>query len=101
MFKFKKGDEVIITNGRDKDKKGKIEKVLLKENKVVVSNVNVYKRHRKVTRSQPAGIYEVVRPVDISKVALICPKCNKPTKIEFKIEGKTKERVCKKCKGTI
>lgn len=101
MFKIKKDDEVIITNGRDKNKKGKVEKVLLKENKVVVSGANIYKRHRKVTRSQPAGIYEVIRPIEVSKVALICPKCSKQTKVEFKIDGKTKQRICKKCKGVI
>lgn len=101
MFRFKKGDDVVITNGRDKDKRGKIEKVLLKENKVVVSGANIYKRHRKVTRTQPAGIYEVIRPVEVSKIGLICPKCSKQTKVGFKLDGKTKQRICKKCKGAI
>ena len=101
MFKYKKDDEVQITTGRDKGKKGKIEKVFVSENKVVVSGVNVYKRHRKVTRNQPAGIYEIKRPIDVSKLAIICPKCGKLTRVGFVIENKTKSRVCKKCKGRL
>lgn len=101
MFKFKKGDEVIVVSGKDKGKKGKVEKVFTGENKLVVSGVNVYKRHRKVTRTQPAGIFEVVRPISVSKVAIVCPKCSKVTKVGFKVEGKTKTRICKKCKGII
>jgi len=101
MFKFKVGDEVQITAGRDKSKKGKIERIFLKENKVVVAGVNTYKRHRKVTRTQPAGIYEISRPLPVANIAIICPKCSKVTRVAFAIEGKTKNRICKKCKGVI
>jgi len=101
MFKFKKGDEVLVTTGRDKGKKGKIEKVLTRENKVVIAGVNIYKRHRKATRNQAAGIYQITRPVFVSSISVICPKCSKPTRIGFKTEGKNKNRICKKCKGTI
>lgn len=101
MFKYKIGDEVLITAGREKGKKGKIEKVLPKEDKVVVGGVNVYKRHKKVSRSQPAGIYEITRPITVANIALICPKCNKSTRVGFEKEGKTKIRICKKCKGRI
>lgn len=101
MFKYKVGDEVLITTGREKGKKGKIEKVLPKENKLVVSGVNIYKRHRKVTKNTKAGIYDVIRPIPASNVSIICPKCQKPTRVGFKIDGKTKERICKKCKGVI
>lgn len=101
MFKFKVSDEVLITAGRDKGKKGKIQKVLTDENKVVVTGVNIYKRHRKATKSQKAGIYEITRPVPVANVSIICPKCSKPTRIGFLIEGKNKYRICKKCKGKI
>lgn len=101
MFKYKVGDEVLITAGRDKGKKGKIDKVYLKENKVVVSGVNIYKRHRKVTRTQPAGIYEIARPLSVANIAIICPKCGKPTRVGFTMEGKTKVRICKKCQGRL
>ena len=101
MFKFKVGDEVQITTGRDKGRSGKVEKVLIRENKLVVANVNIYKRHKKMTRSKGSGIFEVTRPIVVSKVSLICPKCGKTTRVGFKKEGKTKNRICKKCKAIL
>lgn len=101
MFKLKIGDQVVVTTGRDKGKKGKIEKVHAGENKVVVNGINIYKRHKKVTRNQAAGIYEITRPINAGKVSLICPKCSKPTRVGFVINQKTKSRVCKHCKGVI
>ncbi|MBI2327262.1 50S ribosomal protein L24 [Candidatus Curtissbacteria bacterium] len=101
MFKFKIGDEVVVTAGRDKGKSGKVEKVLLFENKLIIAGVNIYKRHRKVTRTQAAGIYEIARPISLAKVALVCPKCGKTTRVGFKSEGNKKNRICKKCKGVI
>lgn len=101
MLKFKVGDEVIITSGRDKSRKGKIEKVFASEASLIVSGVNTYKRHRKVTKNQAAGIYEISRPISTAKVAIICPKCGKTTRVSFKIEGKEKNRICQKCKGVI
>ena len=101
MFKFKVGDEILVTAGRDKGKKGKIEKVFQKENKVAVAGINIYKRHRKVTRTQPAGIYEITRPMSVANIAIICPKCTKVTRVGFVFEGKIKNRICKKCKGRL
>lgn len=102
MLKLKAGDEIIIATGKDKGKKGKIEKVLASENKILVPGINVYKRHRKVSKNQRAGIFHVERPVAIAKVMVICPNCGKPTRVGFKMEGKdTKVRICKKCKGVI
>lgn len=101
MFKFQVGDEVLITAGKDKGKKGKVEKVIAGEFKLIVSGVNVYKRHRKVTRIQPAGIHQITRPIDVAKVAIICPKCTKPTRVGIAIEGNTKVRICKKCQSRL
>lgn len=101
MFKFKVGDEILVTAGRDKGKKGKIEKVFQKENKITVAGINIYKRHRKVTRTQPAGIYEITRPMPVANIAIICPKCTKLTRVGFTLEGKIKSRICKKCQGRL
>ena len=101
MYKFKVGDQVKVIAGKDKGKSGKIEKIFARENKLVVSGVNIYKRHKKVTRNEPAGIFEITRPIGISKISLICPKCQKLTRVAFSLEGKTKKRICKKCKGVI
>lgn len=101
MFKFKVGDEILITAGRDKGQKGKVQRVYLQESKLTVGGVNIYKRHKKATRNQGAGIFEVTRPISTAAVAIICSKCGKPTKVGFKVTGKTKERICKKCGGVI
>lgn len=101
MFKFKVGDQVLITAGKDKGKKSKIEKVLPRENKLVISGVNIYKRHKKATRSEKAGIFEIVRPISVANVSAICPKCAKPTRIGFILDGPTKSRICKKCKSRL
>lgn len=101
MFKFKVGDEVKISIGKDKGKSGKIEKIITRENKIVVGGINVYKRHRKVSKNNPAGIYEITRPIDVSKITLICPKCQKLTRVGFIQDNKTKKRICKKCKGVL
>lgn len=101
MFKYKVGDEILVTSGRDKGKKGKVEKVLQKENRLIVGGVNIYKRHRKVTRNQPAGIYEIARPMPVANIAIICPKCGKPTRVGFTQEKTAKSRICKKCQGIL
>ncbi len=101
MFKFKVADLVLVTTGRDKGKKGKIEKVFTADNKIAIAGVNIYKRHKKVTKNQAAGIYEITRPIDVAKIALICPKCQKQTRVGFVLEGKVKKRICKKCKGVL
>ncbi len=101
MFKFSVGDTVSVTAGRDKGKKGKVQKVIIGENKVVVESVNIYKRHKKATRGQKAGIYEITRPIPIANIAVVCPKCSKLTRVGFQIEGSKKYRICKKCKGHL
>ena len=101
-MKLKKQDEVIIVKGKDKGKRGKIEKVLPKENMVLVPGVNLYKRHYKSrTQTKPSEIIEITKPFPVGNVALICPNCHKETRIGYKMENKEKVRICKKCKKKI
>lgn len=101
-MKLKKGDKVKIISGKDKGKEGKIEKVYRKSNKVLILGINLYKRHVKKNEKLPqGGIVDVPRPIDVSKVMLICPKCNKLTRIGYKIEKDKKIRICKKCQSKI
>ena len=101
-MKLRKGDEVIITSGKDKGKKGKIEKIFPKESKVLLPGLNVYKKHlKKRDEKNPGGIVDFSRPLPFANVALICPKCNRQTRIGFKIEGEEKLRVCKKCSSIL
>lgn len=101
-MKFHKGDEIIITGGKDKGKKGKIDSVLPKENTVVVLGVNLYKRHvKKRDEKNPGGIIDMPRPLPTAKIALICPKCKKQTRIGISLSQKEKHRICRKCKELI
>lgn len=101
-MKIKKGDKVIVLSGRDRNKTGIVERVILKTNELVVGGVNIVKKHVKVSKKNPSGgVVEVAKPVPVSKVELICPSCSKATRIGYEIKGKEKVRVCKKCGKAI
>jgi len=97
MLKLKVNDSVKITIGKDKGREGKIEKILPKEAKVIVPGVNMYKKHVKGMGETKGGIYDIPRPLSLGKIALICPKCKKITRVGFKFAGNQKVRICKKC----
>jgi large subunit ribosomal protein L24 len=97
MLKFKIGDTVKITSGKDKGREGKIEKIFSKEKTVLIPTVNFFKRHMKGIGERKSGIYDIPRPLPFSKIALICPKCKKPTRVGFRVLEKEKIRVCRKC----
>ena len=101
-MKFKKGDEIIITTGKDNGKKGKIERIDRKKDKVYIPGLNIYKRHQKRRDEKtPGGIIEFARPLPVANIALMCPKCKKPTRIGIRIEGSEKVRICRKCEALI
>ena len=103
-MKFKKGDEVMITLGKDSGKKGKIEMIFPKAGKALVNGVNVYKRHTKPQgEGKAGGIIDLAKPLNVAKMSLICPKCGKLTRIGYSVDpkSKTKIRICRKCKGAI
>jgi len=101
-MKLKKGDEIIVIAGKDKGRKGKIEKVFPKERKALITGINLVKKHLKPRKEgEKGGIVEIAKPLDVSKVALVCPKCGKPTRVGYLITKDSKERICKKCRQTI
>lgn len=100
-MKLKKDDNVMVVRGKDKGKTGKIENVLVKEGKVFVSGVNQYKRHVKKTAGQKSEIKEITKPLPVSNVVLICPKCKLPTRVGFKVMDGKKMRICKKCEQGV
>ncbi|MEK7165815.1 MAG: 50S ribosomal protein L24 [Patescibacteria group bacterium] len=102
MVKLKKGDEIIITIGKDKGKIGKVEQVIKKESTVLVPGLNLYKRHMKRRdEKQTGGIVDFPRPIPLGNVTLICPKCKKPTRVGFIVAKSEKHRICKKCGTNI
>lgn len=97
-MKIKKGDTIIVTRGKDKGRTGEVQKALQTANKVLVADINTYKKHVKRNASgQPSEIVVMSRPLPVSVVALMCPKCKKQTRVGYKIEKDVKVRVCKKC----
>jgi len=97
MLKFKIGDTVKITAGKDKGRDGKIEKILSTEAKAIIPGVNLYKKHVKGFGDVKGGIYDIPRALGFGKIALVCPKCKKMTRVGFKFAGEDKVRICKKC----
>ena len=83
-MKIKKGDRVKVIAGRSKGKVGDVLRVLPTESRVVVSGVNMIKRHTKPNRNEQGGIVEREAAIHVSNVALIDPKSDKPTKVGFK-----------------
>ncbi|MEK7096889.1 MAG: 50S ribosomal protein L24 [Patescibacteria group bacterium] len=101
-MKIKKGDKIKITVGKDKGKTGVVEKVYKNSDKVLATGLNLYKRHVKKNEKMPqGGIVEIPRPMNVSKLGVICPKCAKITRIGFKVEKNKKIRICKKCDSKI
>ena len=95
----KKGDTVIVLWGQDKDKRGKVLRVLASEGRVIVEGANEVKRHTKPTQLAPqGGIITKAAPMPLSKVMVICPKCNRPTRSNRKrTEDGGYVRICKEC----
>jgi large subunit ribosomal protein L24 len=97
--RLKKGDTVMVISGKDKGKKGKIIKIL--EASAVVEKMNIAKKHQKPTKNFPGGIIEKPMPVNVSKLMLVCPKCNEATRIRFdRVEDKP-VRKCVSCKEVL
>jgi len=95
MNRIRTGDEVIVIRGDDKGKRGKVTRVLPDRDMAVVEGIKRVKRHVKASAQRPGGILEVEAPLALSKLALIDPTSNKPTRVKTKIEGDKKIRIAK------
>lgn len=96
-MKIKKGDQVIVLTGRDKGKTGEVIKAMPTENAVVVSGINLVKRHTKPSGESAGGIITKEKPINVSNVALMDPKSGKATRVGFKVSTDgSKVRVAKK-----
>jgi len=96
MLKIKSDDEVIILAGKDKGKRGKVRK-LLDNNKLIVSGVNMVKKHTKPNPQEgvAGGIVEKEAPIQISNVAIFNPSTSKADRVGFKVDGDSKVRIFK------
>ena len=96
MSKIKRDDEVIILAGKDKGKRGKVRKVMT-DNRVVVSGINMVKKHTKPNPQMgvAGGIVEREAPIQVSNVAIYNPATSKADKVGYKVDGDTKMRIFK------
>ncbi len=96
-MKLKKDDKVVVILGKDKGKTGTILAVIPKENKVLVENINVIKRHTKPSKKQPrGGILEIAKPINVSKLMVLDPASGKPARVGYVIKADgSKERTFK------
>lgn len=105
----KRGDQVMVLSGKDKGKRGTVERSLPSEHRVLVSGVNIITRHQKPRTTSPrpgaaptGGIIKRPAPIHVSKVMLVCPRCDKPTRPQRIVsESGVKRRVCRRCQQPI
>ena len=95
---IKKGDKVLVIAGKDKGKEATVLRALPSTQRVVVEGVAVVKKAMRPTQQNPqGGITTVEAPIHVSNVMLVCPQCNKATRVNIKREDGKKVRICKKC----
>ena len=101
-MKVKKNDTVLVLTGTDAGKTAKVLVAIPKSNKVVVDGVNVQKKHKKARTAQDvSGIQNQSGAIDASNVMVVCPVCEKATRVAYKVEGDNKVRLCKKCGAVL
>jgi large subunit ribosomal protein L24 len=105
MNRIKKGDTVEVITGEDQGVRGEVLRVLAKENRVVVSKVNIVTKHQSAQRAgrsqMQGGRIQFEAPVHISNVMLVCPKCDQATRVGYAVVDERKVRVCRKCDAAI
>ena len=97
----RKGDMVLVLAGKDRGKRGTVDRVqrTTRGMAVVIPGLNMVKRHQRPrTRTQQAGILDIPAPIQISNVQVVCPNCNRPTRVGHQeLEDGRRVRVCKRC----
>ena len=101
-MKIKKGDTIKVLSGNDKGKTGEVLQVIPKDKTIIVRGVNIRKKAIKPKKQgEQGGIISLEIPINVSKVALVGPKCSKTTRVGYEIIKDEKVRVCKKCEAKI
>ncbi len=101
---IRRNDNVVVTTGKDRGKRGRVLKVLREKNRVVVEGVNFINRHTKPNpqKNIKGGVMKREAPLHASNVQVVCPECGAPTRIGHKLLGDgRKVRICRKCQGVV
>lgn len=102
-MKIKKGDEVVVLQGKDRGKRGRVAFALPAEGKVIVDGINTAKRHTKPTKQgAPSGILTKDMPIEVSNVAIVCNSCGKGVRVGYRFDPDgSKVRICRSCEGDL
>lgn len=101
-MKVKKNDTVLVLTGKDAGKTAKVLASNPKNNTLVVDGVNMQKKHKKARSAQEVSqVVDQPGAIDVSNVMVVCPACNRATRVAFKVEGDKKVRICKKCGAVL
>jgi len=100
---IRKEDTVQVITGKYKGRNGRVLAVNKEKSNILIEKINIIKKHMKPNKTYAqGGIIEKEAPIHLSNVMLVCPKCNKPTKVGVTpIEGGKRHRTCKKCREVI
>ncbi|MFN2557413.1 MAG: 50S ribosomal protein L24 [Nitriliruptorales bacterium] len=109
MQRVRKDDRVQVISGKDRGKEGRVIRVFREDNRVLVEGVNYVKKHERIRQTQrgaqEGGIIETEAAVHLSNVQPICPSCDRPTRVGYRLEDpedrRSKVRVCRRCDGTF
>ena len=99
MLKIRKNDQVMVTTGKDRGKKGRVMKVFPVQGRILIEKINYQTVYLRKTKDNPkGGISKIEGTLSLSNVKLICPRCSKPARVAFTIlaDG-AKQRSCKQC----
>ena len=103
MARLKKGDTVVALSGKDRGKRGKIVRMFPERRVALVERLNLVKHFERRTQAdQPGGIIEREAPMALGKLALVCPRCDRPTRVGFRVNAEVaKQRICRRCREVI
>ena len=98
MAKIRREDTVLVIKGKERGKTGVVRQVIPRKTRLIITGVNMVKRHMQPRAQRPGGIIEREAAIHISNVKLICKTCDKPTRVAFGFrDDGTKFRYCRRC----
>ena len=105
-MRIKVGDQVAVLAGKDRGKRGKVLRMFPKDDRALVERLNLAKHFDRPTQTnQTGGIVEREVPLPLSRLAVVCPRCSKPTRVGMRLStgtaGVTKQRLWKQCRETF
>jgi large subunit ribosomal protein L24 len=102
-MKIHKNDEVVVLQGKDRGKRGRVAFAFPADGKVIVDGINTAKRHTKPqSQTKPGGIITKDMPIEVSNVAVVCPSCSKGVRVGYRFEPDgSKIRICRSCEGDL